>query len=87
MVVCADQTFIKYLPEEEKVLVPTGTSRVGTTVEGPDKRKGVTLMLSAFIRKMEDGSYTKGLLPPFIVFNGKTGATLYKRYRDWSRRE
>ena len=70
------------------MLVPTGVRRVGTTIESNDKRKGVSLMLAAYIRKEDDSdALTSGILPPFIVFNGKAGATLYKRYSDWSRRE
>ena len=87
VVVCADQTFLRFLLAKEELLVPTGTRRVGTTVTGPDERKGVTLMLSAFINKGDNGRVGKtGLLPPFFVFNGKTGKTLDKRYSDWSRR-
>ena len=87
VVVCADQTFVRYLLAKEELLVPTGTRRVGTTVQSADERKGVTLMLSAFVRRNDDvDKITTGLLPPFIVYNGKTGATLDKRYSDWSRR-
>ena len=43
--VCADQTFVNYLLVKEKLLVPTGVSRVGTSVESDDERKGVSLML------------------------------------------
>lgn len=87
VVVCADQTFIKYMLAKEDILVPTGTRRVGTSVAGPNERKGVSLMLSAFIRKTRIEGTKTGLLPPFIVYNGKTGATLDKRYSDWSRRD
>ena len=56
-------------------------------MESADKRKGITLMLSAYIIKGTGSEpVTCGLLPPFIVFNGKTNATLDKRYSDWSRR-
>ena len=44
-------------------------------------------MLTAYItRSRDDGTLTAGLLPPFMVFNGKTGKTLDNRYKDWSRR-
>ena len=87
VVVCSDQTFLNYLLEDDKLLVPTGTRRVGTLVEGPDHRKGITLMLSSYAEKGDDGRIKRtGVLPPFMVFNGKTGATLDKRYGDWSRR-
>ena len=32
VIVCADQTFIKYLLADDNLLVPTGVKRVGTTV-------------------------------------------------------
>ena len=77
VVVCADQTFVRYLLAKEELLVPTGTRRVGTTVQSADERKGVTLMLSAFVRRNNDvDKITTGLLPPFIVYNGKTGRHL-----------
>ena len=87
VVVTADQTFIKFLCANEKVLVPTGMKRMGSTVKSDDKRKGVTLMLTAYVRgKRRSGGLEAGLLPPFMVFNGKIGKTLDKRYKDWSRR-
>ena len=54
VIVCADQTFLKFLLAEENMLVPTGVRRVGTTIESNDKRKGVSLMLAAYIRKGDD---------------------------------
>ena len=45
VVVCADQTFVKYLLAKEDLLVPSGIRRVGTTMEGLNERKGVSLML------------------------------------------
>ena len=83
VIVCADQTFIKFRLANEKLLVPEGLRRVGTTTGESDKRKGVTLMLTSFVSKGRGtDSLAAGLLPPFIVFNGKTGATLDKRYKD-----
>ena len=68
--------------------MPTGIRRVGSSVEGDDHRKGVSLMLSAYVWKGRyTGTLKTGLLPPFIVFNGITGARLDKRYSDWSRRD
>ena len=83
----ADQTFLRYLLAKEELLVPSGTRHVGTNVAGADERKGVTLMLTAFAwKKKESGIIETGLLPQFIVFNGKTGKTLDKRYSDWCKR-
>ena len=87
VVVCADQTFIRYRLAQEKLLVPTGLRRVGTTTEECDERKGVTLMLCTMVGKSSrSDSLTSGLFPPFIVYTGKTGATLDNRYKDWSQR-
>ena len=87
VIVCADQTFVKFLLADEKLLVPTGIRRIGTSVQSDDKRKGITLMLSAYIDEGEASEPIKcGLLPPFMVFNGKTNATLDRRYSDWGRR-
>ena len=87
VVICADQTFIRFRLAKEKVLVPTGIKRVGTTTESNDERKGVTLMLSAYVEKnCRTGKLSAGVLPPFFVFNGVTGAILDKRYKDWCKR-
>ena len=87
IVLCADQTFIRYRLAQEKMLVPTGLRRVGTTTVEKDERKGITLMLTAYIEKTwRTGALSSGILPPLMVFNGKTGATLDKRYKDWCQR-
>ena len=86
IIVTADQTFLKFLLAQEELLVPSGVKRVGTNVKGPDHRKGVTLMLAAYAWRKHGGKIVTGLLPPFIVFNGMTGKTLDKKYKDWSRR-
>ena len=83
----ADQTFIRFLLAQEELLVPTGTKRVGTNIQSNDERKGVSLMLSGYVWKSRrTGVLKTGILPPFIVFNGKTGKTLDKRYSDWNKR-
>lgn len=42
-------------------------------------------MLFVLVRRNGDvDKITTGLLPPYIVYNEKTGATLDKRYSDWS---
>ena len=87
VVLCADQTFIRYRLAKEKLLVPKGLRRVGTTTVEHDERKGVTLMLTAYVEKnWRTGDLASGVLPPFLVFNGKTGATLDNRYSDWCQR-
>ena len=87
IVVTADQTFLKLLLAKEELLVPSGNRRVGANVQGDDERKGVSLMLAAYVWKQRSsGILRSGLLPPFIVFNGKTGVTLDKRYKDWNRK-
>ena len=52
--ICADQTFVNFLLAKEKLIVPTGVSRVGTSVETDDERKGVSLMLAAYIWRESD---------------------------------
>ena len=42
------------------------------TVQTDDERKGVTLMLSAFIRQYENSNKIQcGVLPPFMCLMGK----------------
>ena len=42
-------------------------------------------MLTGYVWRKASGTLTAGLLPPFIVFNGKTGATLDKKYKNWDK--
>jgi len=42
----ADQTFVRFFPESEYVLAPTGIRRVGGKVRA-DEKTGFTLMVSA----------------------------------------
>ena len=87
VIVCADQTFVTFLLVQEDLLVPRGIKRVGTTIETNDRRKGVTLTLTALVsRSGRTVTLHSGLLPPFMVFNRVTGKTLDKRHSDWSRR-
>ena len=87
VVVTADQTFVRFLLADEKVLVPSGVRRVGSNVKKDDERKGVTLMLAAYVRQCRlTGDLTARVLPPFMVFNGKTSKTLDRRYQDWGKR-
>ena len=66
VVLCADQTFIRYRLAKEKLLVPTGLRRVGTTTVEHDERKGVTLMLTAYVEKnWRTGDLASGGSPTF----------------------
>eukprot|EP00956_Cyclotella_meneghiniana_P024783 scaffold50391_cov37-Cyclotella_meneghiniana.AAC.1 len=83
VVVNADQTFIKFYPEVEYVLAPSGAKRVGGKMNADDKA-GFTVMVTAELNASK-------LLPPFIVYNGtkKKDAqdlerTLWWKYRNWS---
>ena len=86
VIVCADQTLVTFLLVQKDLLIPRGIRRVGTTIETNDRRKGVTLMLTAYVSRCGPTvTLHSGLLPPFMVFN-KVTKTLDKRYSDWSRR-
>jgi hypothetical protein len=83
IVVNADQTFLRFMPEQEYVLAPKGCKRVGGKVK-TDEKAGCTLMVSTELNSSQ-------LLPPFLVMNGtkKVDAkqleqTLWWKYRDWT---
>ena len=71
----ADQTFMNFYHESEKVIAPRGAKRVGGNKQ-VDEKAGCTLMVTADLLNSK-------LLKPFIVLNGKTGATLDKEYVFW----
>ena len=73
-VVCADQTFIKFLLAEEKLLVPEGLKRVGTTTVESDKRKGVSLMLATYVSKGKGTTlFQLGSCPHFSYLTERPG--------------
>jgi hypothetical protein len=86
IVVNADHTFLRFYPEQEYVLAPTGCKRVGGKRIKTDEKAGCTLMVSAELN-------SSSLLPPFVVLNGtkKVNAkelqrTNWWKYRDWNTR-
>ena len=64
VVVNADQTFVNLHPEEDGVLAPTGTKRVGDSIK-TDSKKGITVMVTAEL-------VTGEVAIPFVVFDGST---------------
>lgn len=62
VVINADQTFLKYYPEMDMVLAPTGAKRIGGKINVNEKA-GITCMVSA-------DYYSSRLMPPFLVFDG-----------------
>ena len=82
VVVNADQTFVHFYPENDKVLAPTGSRRVGGKIKA-DKRAGFTFMVSV-------EATTSKMLPPFVVYNGMKlkdakhkERTSWWKYRSW----
>ena len=83
IIVNADQTFVKLYMEDDHVLVPVGTKRVGGKVGPTDKKSGFTVMITAEMSR-------NLICDPFIVFTGtkKTDAlrperTLDFKYESW----
>ena len=63
IIVNADQTFIKLHMENDYVLAPAGTKRVGGKVNPNDKKAGFTFMVTIEM-------FSNLICPPFLVFNG-----------------
>ena len=63
VIVNADQTFVKMYLEDEKVLAPVGTKRVGGKVNAADKKAGFTVMIAAEMTSNK-------VCDPFITFAG-----------------
>ena len=62
VIVNADQTFLRLYMENDTVLAPVGTKRVGGKVHA-DKKAGITAMLAVEM-------FSNKILPAFLVFNG-----------------
>ena len=78
----ADQTFVNFFAEEEVVVAPTGTKRVGGKIKS-DVKKGFTLMVGCCLE-------TGQMEPPFAVFDGTKlctakfkERTLAWKHRNW----
>jgi len=78
----ADQTFVNFYMEEETVIAPRGTKRVGGRVKA-DVKKGFTLMVTCNLN-------TSQIEAPFSVFNGTKlcrakypERTLAYKHRNW----
>ena len=67
VIVNADQTFVNFRCAKEKLLVPTGSTRVGSNVELDDEKKGITCMVTVSISP-KYGSIVSQMHPPFMVF-------------------
>ena len=83
VIVNADQTFIRMYMEEEKVLAPTSTKRVGGKVNVKDKKTGFTVMVSVVMN-------SNRVCDPVIVFTGtkmkdakRPKGTLDFKYQTW----
>ena len=82
IVINSDQTFIRFFPEMEFVLAPSGAKRVGGKINTNEK-SGFTVMVSCELN-------SSTMLDPFIVFDGtkKQDAkdlhrTKWWKYRNW----
>ena len=64
LVLNADQTFVNLQPEDDALLAPINSKRVGTSVK-TDEKKGITVMVTAELNSGEVGV-------PFMVFDGNT---------------
>ena len=63
VIVNADQTFVKLYMDDDVVLAPAGTKRVGGKVNPMDKKSGFTVMMMVEM-------FSNSICDPFIVFTG-----------------
>ena len=84
VIVNADQTFLNFYVESQRVIAKKGAKRVGGNKQA-DEKAGCTLMVTADLKSSE-------LLNPFLVLTGKSGKakrgkpTLDEQYADWATR-
>jgi hypothetical protein len=76
-VLSADETFIQF-HSSDRVLVPTGTKRVGSVVSADNEKKGITLMVTASL-------LSSTVLPPFIIDTGEYGADLMHQWKHYTK--
>ena len=77
VVIAADETFLRFIEANSKVVVPCGSKRVGTALKCNEK-EGCTVMVSMDMNASQ-------LLPPFIIFKGTFGKTLMKSWQRYSK--
>ncbi len=73
VVINADETFVLFLMQDNKLIVPTDLKRVGTAAQ-VDNDKGGALVLIACELK------TLMIIPPMIIFSGVYGAKLMQQW-------
>ena len=75
VVINCDETFIYFYEVLKKVLEKKGSKRVSVACK-LDEIDGCTLMVSMEMK-------TSQLLPPFVIFKGRFGKTLMKKWKDY----
>jgi hypothetical protein len=77
----ADETFLKFHQSDNRLVVQTGTRRVGTKLALDKEKAGVTMMVTCWFENSE-------ILPPFLIFNGQSlsnpRARLAREWKDHS---
>eukprot|EP00918_Siedleckia_nematoides_P065763 GHVU01143093.1.p1 GENE.GHVU01143093.1~~GHVU01143093.1.p1 ORF type:complete len:228 (+),score=28.29 GHVU01143093.1:936-1619(+) len=70
--VSGDETFLNFTPRDDRVVVPTGTSRAGT-VDCFDAKKGLTLMLAL-------ECFGSEVMEPYLIAEGAPGGDIERTY-------
>ena len=76
VLVSADEFFLRFHEQDKAVAAPIGIRRVGSALSR-DEKIGLTAVAS-----ME--MFSSRLLPPFVIFKGELGATLMKRWQEYT---
>ncbi len=76
VVINADKTFVLFHTKENRLIVPQGVKRVGTSTQVNNEKMGATVLISCEFR-------TSMILPPMVIFTGVYGAKLMKEWEKF----
>lgn len=76
VVINADETFVLFHMQTDRLIVPTGIKRVGSAAQVDNDKMGATVLIAAEFR-------TSMILPPMIIFTGVYGAKLMQQWETF----
>jgi len=77
VVICADETFLRFHESSSTVVAPKGAEWVGASIKFNEK-EGYTLMVSMEMISLQ-------MLPLFVIFKGQFGKALMKKWQTYSK--
>ena len=76
VVINADETFVLFHMQDNRMIVPTGIKRVGSAAQVDNDKIGATVLIACEFK-------TSMIIPPMIIFTGVYGAKLMQQWQGF----